>query len=595
MANEFQHLSVGTSLTQAEFEATDGTSHILDSQATGDIIYASSSSVLSRLGVGTNGDLLNLGSGVPAWTSAISTAKTIADDILLGLGTGADGVLLNRSTILATNTALTGVMIGTPVTPAVAANSLLISNVTASGDYLLALNNGGHSQAWHWVDSSAGTQTLFAAGVARILLNSTGGSFTGTWSDLGTVTTVDINGGTVDGAAIGAASHSTIKGTTIDATTDFTIGSTVITDDTLTFGAAGDIVQSSGTLTFTSAAGVGLGRAHNTRGWITIGAAYTAASSTKAHMVNITEGLTGHANDVQMHALLLNVNHVTQTQTADIADITELRVTEPGITDNLTGDITRASTIMIDGIPGEGEANYGLLIDGGASDAHYIGLASSDVATGLSTGTPGGAVSPDDFLVIEKVSSTQGGVLVTAMSEGDGGSNQTLFFDAVGGTPITTDVVGSGGVINLSAGEHDQANGLVDMAATSNIFTVGEIHTDKSRLTRLLVKANGVLHLTNATPVALDDEDDVQLVRAMQREGSSSGIVDNEYDNPFYSYAKLVELGLAGEKDENGVFLFSVQNRLHAHEGAMWQTYTRVRKLEEKLALAEQQLAAIGA
>ena len=240
MANEFKHKTVGTVLTQAEWEATDGTGHILDSQATGDIVYASSATVLSRLGVGTDGDLLNLGSGIPAWTSAISTAKTFADNILLGLGTGADGVLLNRSTTLAANTALTGVMIGTPVTPAVAANSLLVSNVTASGDYLLALNNGGNSQAWHWVDSSGGTQTLYAAGVARILLNSTGGSFTGTWSNLGTVTTVDINGGSVDGAAIGAASHSTIKGTTIDATTDFTVSTTVIT--------GGQVATSSGTL-----------------------------------------------------------------------------------------------------------------------------------------------------------------------------------------------------------------------------------------------------------------------------------------------------------------------------------------------------------
>ena len=30
-----------------------------------------------------------------------------------------------------------------------------------------------------------------------------GGALTGTWTDLGTVTTIDINGGTVDGAVIG--------------------------------------------------------------------------------------------------------------------------------------------------------------------------------------------------------------------------------------------------------------------------------------------------------------------------------------------------------------------------------------------------------
>ena len=38
-------------------------------------------------------------------------------------------------------------------------------------------------------------------------LNATGGgSLTGTWTNLGTVTTVDINGGTVDGVTIGGAS-----------------------------------------------------------------------------------------------------------------------------------------------------------------------------------------------------------------------------------------------------------------------------------------------------------------------------------------------------------------------------------------------------
>tara|TARA_R110002073_G_scaffold262936_1_gene426017 strand:- start:1387 stop:4548 length:3162 start_codon:yes stop_codon:yes gene_type:complete len=52
-----------------------------------------------------------------------------------------------------------------------------------------------------------------------------------TVADLGIVTTVDINGGSIDGAAIGAASHTTGKFTTVDATTDFTIGSLIITDD----------------------------------------------------------------------------------------------------------------------------------------------------------------------------------------------------------------------------------------------------------------------------------------------------------------------------------------------------------------------------
>lgn len=79
--------------------------------------------------------------------------------------------------------------------------------------------------------------TLSAAAVdfkSNSITTTGGGSLTGTWSDLGVVTTVDINGGTIDGATVGASSATTIIGTTIDATTDFTIGATVITDGVLT-------------------------------------------------------------------------------------------------------------------------------------------------------------------------------------------------------------------------------------------------------------------------------------------------------------------------------------------------------------------------
>jgi hypothetical protein len=103
------------------------------------------------------------------------------------------------------------------------------------------------------------------------------------------------------------------------------------------------------------------------------------------------------------------------------------------------------------------------------------------------------------------------------------------------------------------------------------------------------------LQLGNTTLVALDAEDDVQLVRAMQRVGSDGGLIESQYDNPFYDYQYLREKGLAGEMGNEGFFLFPLQSRLHAHEGAMWQTYIRVRQLEEKLELAERKLAAIGA
>ena len=90
---------------------------------------------------------------------------TLSDDSLLRVGTDGDGALLNRSTTLAANTALTSVLIGTPVAQALAANSLIISNVTASGDIAIYGNLGGNSQQYIFIDVSAAQLFLDQADV----------------------------------------------------------------------------------------------------------------------------------------------------------------------------------------------------------------------------------------------------------------------------------------------------------------------------------------------------------------------------------------------------------------------------------------------
>lgn len=66
MANELKHKTVGTELTQSEFEGTD--LHQCDSQAIGDLLYASSTIQLSRLAKGTDGDFLASGTP-PTWVT----------------------------------------------------------------------------------------------------------------------------------------------------------------------------------------------------------------------------------------------------------------------------------------------------------------------------------------------------------------------------------------------------------------------------------------------------------------------------------------------------------------------------------------------
>lgn len=98
----------------------------------------------------------------------------ITDGGLFNLGIDADWTALNRVATLNANTALTGALVGTPVTPALAANSLIIAGKTADGDILIATQTGGNSQAAMFVDASANTTDLFTAGVRIARVSSAG-------------------------------------------------------------------------------------------------------------------------------------------------------------------------------------------------------------------------------------------------------------------------------------------------------------------------------------------------------------------------------------------------------------------------------------
>lgn len=99
-------------------------------------------------------------------TFAASTSIELGDDDLLTFGADNDIAMTDRSTSLSANTAVTGLLVGTPIAPAVAANSFILGNVTADGDILLAGQTGGNSQAVFFADLSAGTTSIMVAGVA---------------------------------------------------------------------------------------------------------------------------------------------------------------------------------------------------------------------------------------------------------------------------------------------------------------------------------------------------------------------------------------------------------------------------------------------
>ncbi len=87
MANEFAHQSTATAagLAMAKTDWEDTDIHQFDSQATGDIMYASSATQLSRLGAGTTGNALIMGAIVPEWFTGLIFSNDGTKTTILGL------------------------------------------------------------------------------------------------------------------------------------------------------------------------------------------------------------------------------------------------------------------------------------------------------------------------------------------------------------------------------------------------------------------------------------------------------------------------------------------------------------------------------
>jgi hypothetical protein len=91
--------------------------------------------------------------------------------------------------------------------------------------------------------------------------------------------------------------------------------------------------------------------------------------------------LTGAAGDTDyLVGHFFGTTTTTQTATESIALVTQMRISEPVITDNLTGDITVASTVYITGAPTEGTTNAAIYVASGdiltAGDISMLGATS---------------------------------------------------------------------------------------------------------------------------------------------------------------------------------------------------------------------------
>jgi hypothetical protein len=198
------------------------------------------------------------------------------------------------------------------------------------------------------------------------------------------MTNVDIDSGAIDGTAIGAASHTTIKGTTIDATTDFTIDGLVITADTITNDATltmditNDMVidVDGGNLDIKDAGAM----------LLNISATKISGSSTSTGSFGRLEGdgssLTGVAQDIN---LLAAYGSATLHQTQDLFHLsdngTEKSITFSNLEDSIFANVSSDIVIAAGGAAtiGNDKIDSQHYAAGSVDDEHL----SDGVATGL--------------------------------------------------------------------------------------------------------------------------------------------------------------------------------------------------------------------
>ena len=278
MAYKFQR---GAATASGSFTAENGltSNNALSVTAGTSALQAVTATTISGSGTLQAGGAATIGNGL---TVAFGGATITGSVAVNGSITSTGNISVTAGVLSASNAvqtagnvvALNGAVRGQTVSASVGAelNAAVVTTITGSGAAIFASLtvdsvdiNGGTIDASNitvgsgkTLNVSAGTLTLAAGQVGADKVgagtfNAGTFSFNGsTISNLGTVTTADINGGTIDGTTIGATTPSSVKATTLSASSNLdVVGNATITgltslNSALTVSAGGVTVSAGG-------------------------------------------------------------------------------------------------------------------------------------------------------------------------------------------------------------------------------------------------------------------------------------------------------------------------------------------------------------
>lgn len=211
-----------------------------------------------------------------------------------------------------------------------------------------------------------------------------------------------------------------------------------------------------------------IGLAIDTQNQLTLGGDYFALAGANLvgtrfkiqdRVTNATGNITG------FFAMNIAANMRTQSVEEDIADIAQLNLEEPAITDILPGAgvITRASTLRIGGAPTEGVNNFALLIEDGLAK---IGQSSS---SGLKLLISGASAFPNQF-------DDNAQVRISSIFVSDGSQDFTTLLH------VDSRLIGANGDTDHISGVYFNAS-LQTQAATEDVTDMSQLRLDAPVLT----------------------------------------------------------------------------------------------------------------
>jgi hypothetical protein len=217
----------------------------------------------------------------------------------------------------------------------------------------------------------------------------------------------------------------------------------------------------------------------------------------------------------------------------------------------------------------------GLIINQLTSDSEILSLKSlGDVAHSMTDLT-----EADTYGFIRKSEADSGGMDLCGVTE----ASRAIMLRGSVTVEVTSDTSSTYGAVRLNGEKWNGSTGTTALGSTGVIMSV-----DSAGTTRMLLKGDGTMHIANTTLVALDDEDDIGLVRAFQKASSKGvGLVMSKWDEVMKENEDdLRRVGVLSSESD-----FVIQQNFNSLiGGSVWQLYT---KLQETKELYEDKIAAL--